>query len=181
MLVNYLINFFYIIYFSTALAADISMCGAKPSTLSSFFTDAEKIRVKCIEAAYKKEAELRDLEVRQLDDLQKKLEIDLKKVAYKVEYARVECTSPDRTWPAKKTEACHLITQQRNAIISRIDHLMGWDEPIKRKINTTESIDTTSNFEVPCPTDTELKKIQSVRYFDRSLYKLWERCVNLRY
>jgi len=181
MLANFHIKLFLIIFSISTHAADISMCGPKPSRLSSFFTDAEKIRVKCIESAYELEKKLRDEEVQQLDLLQKKLEIDLKKVAYKVSYAMVQCSSPDRDWPVKKTEECQRINQQRNAIISRIDHLMGWDEPFKSKIQQKANEDLGRNIELPCPSEEELQKIQSVRYFNRKLFKTWERCVNLRY
>jgi phosphoribosylanthranilate isomerase len=181
MLANYLIKIFFIIFTFTTHAADISMCGPKPSKLSSFFTDAEKIRIKCIENAYELEKKLRDEEVRQLDLIQKQLETDLKKVAYKVSYAIVQCHSPKNDWPIKKTEECQKINQQRNAIISRIDHLMGWDEPFKNKIQKNVQTELANNLELPCPNDEELQKIQSVRYFNRKAFKTWERCVNLRY
>lgn len=170
----------YIIFTTTVLAADVSMCGARPNVLSRFFTDAEKIRVKCINDAFDLEKKLRDDEVQKLDIIQKKLDLDIKKVAYKSTLTILLCDNEDHTWPKNKIEECHRLNEQRNAVISRIDHLMGWDIPMKSSLKSSPESIQNNQVEVPCPSAEELQKIQGIRYFDKKAYKTWERCVNLR-
>ena len=51
----YTIAFFFLFIITTPLHAEgpnYGMCGARPGMINRLFTDAEKIRIKCIEDAY---------------------------------------------------------------------------------------------------------------------------------
>lgn len=153
-------------------------CGAKPSFLDRMLTDAEKIRIKCIDDYYEKVKEKVRLEVEALHQSHKKLDVELRKVAVKVEVGRVEC-SPRRGEPERDprlVKKCQEIVVAQNAILYRIDELMGWNEKPKPPANAN----TTPNSIVPdCPSKQKLKEMEVTRMFNRKLFETWERCVSL--
>ncbi len=153
-------------------------CGAKPSFLDRMLTDAEKIRIKCIDDYYEKVKEKVRLEVEALHEAHKKLNVELKKVAIKVEVGRVEC-SPRRGEAERSPELikrCQEIVLAQNAILYRIDELMGWNE----KPRPQPSANTTPASIVPdCPSKQKLKEMEVSRMFNRKLFQTWERCVAL--
>lgn len=153
-------------------------CGAKPSFLDRMISDAEKMRIKCIDDYYEKVKEKVRLEVVALHESHKKLDAELRKVAIKVEVGRVEC-SPRRGEPErspKLIQRCQEIVVAQNAMLSRIDELMGWNEKPKPKPNSNTSAVTI----VPdCPSKQKLKEMEVSRMFNRKLFETWERCVAL--
>lgn len=163
----------------TAFSVDniYGSCGARPGVLESFFTQAKKIREKCVNDIYEAEKKKTQKEIDDLYATNKVLDEELKKVAYKVDYAMVRC-HPGRGEagnPAREKK-CSDIVETKNNIISRIDKLMGWDARPQPKAE--ENI-TAAKIAAPCPSQDELNKMQSVRYFNKALYQTWERCVNL--
>jgi|GEM_PF-1084114 hypothetical protein len=157
---------------------DVSMCGAKPGFLASLLTDAKEIRIKCINDAYEANKNKVLAEANELDLLQKKLGEELKKVAYTFDYGMVRCSPPSgQPQNPARTKKCQELNEARNAVIDRINTLMGWNErplPPKREETTNEQITP------PCPSKEDLKKIQVARAFNKKLYQIWERCVTLQ-
>jgi hypothetical protein len=154
------------------------MCGAKPGFLASLLTDAKEIRIKCINDAYEANKNKVLAEANELDLLQKKLGEELKKVAYTFDYGMVRCSPPSgQPQNPARTKKCQELNEARNAVIDRINTLMGWNErplPPKREETTNEQITPT------CPSKEDLKKIQVARAFNKKLYQIWERCVTLQ-
>jgi hypothetical protein len=119
------------------------MCGARPGLFDRLLTDAEKIRIKCIEDVYAANQEAIRKEVAELQATSQKLSLELKKVAVKVNYNIVQC-SPRTGEPArdpKLVSRCQELVKAQNQVISRIDELMGWSEKPRPKPtdNTTLS------------------------------------------
>ncbi|MBY0516953.1 MAG: hypothetical protein K2P81_08600 [Bacteriovoracaceae bacterium] len=157
---------------------DVSMCGGKPGFLESWLTNAKEIRIKCINDAYEANKQKTIAEANELDKLQKKLGEELKKVAYTFDYTMIRCSPPAGSPqnPAR-TKKCQELNIARNAVIDRIDKLMGWNErplPAKREEATQSQITP------PCPSKEDLQKIQVAKSFNRKLYETWERCVMLQ-
>lgn len=154
------------------------MCGAKPGFLASLLTDAKEIRIKCINDAYEANRNRVLAEANELDKLQKKLGEELKKVAYTFDYAMIRCYPPSGTPQNQvRTKKCQELNEARNAVIDRMDKLMGWkDLPLPAKREET----TNAQITPPCPSREDLKKIQVARAFNRKLYETWERCVTLQ-
>lgn len=157
---------------------DVSMCGAKPGFLASLLTDAKEIRIKCINDAYEANKKKTLAEVNLLNDMQKQLEVELKKVAYVYDGFMLRC-SPGGGPPPNpaRTKKCQELNDARNALIDRINTLMGWNErPLPPKREETTNAEVTP----PCPSKEDLKKIQPIRHFNKKLYQTWERCVTMQ-
>lgn len=153
-------------------------CGAKPSFLDRMLTDAEKMRIKCIDDYYERVKEKVRLEVEALHESHKKLDAELRKVAVKVEVGRVEC-SPRRGEPERSpnlVKRCQDIVTAQNAMLTRIDELMGWNERPRPKATPNTSA---ASIVPDCPSKQKLKEMEVTRMFNRKLFETWERCVSL--
>lgn len=154
------------------------MCGAKPGLLEGLFTDAEKIRIKCIEDVYKANQEAIQKEVADLHATSQKLSLELKKVAIKVDYNIVQCSPRTGEPPRaqKLIDRCSELVRANNAVISRIDELMGWSErPKPKPTDSNAAINATP----PCPSQAKLEEMKVARMFNRKLFETYERCVTL--
>lgn len=150
-------------------------CGAQPGVLEKLFTNAQKIREKCVEDIYEENKEKTRKEVEELHNTSNKLGAELKKVAVKVDFNIVHC-APRRGDPAREPKLikrCEDLVKAQNAIISRIDELMGWNDRPVTKV-THQSSESEAN--PPCPSKDKLKDMQVARAFNKKLYVLWERC-----
>lgn len=156
---------------------DVSMCGARPGLLERLLTDAEKIRIRCIDQAYEENRQKLLDEAIALDELQKSLKSELEKVAFEYTAFTLRC-HPNRGQVAdpERTKKCQEINLARNTVIERMNVVMGWNE---RPRPSNQSNPTAKDLTPPCPSKEDLLKIQPVRYFNRKLYQTWERCVTL--
>ncbi|MDO9182228.1 MAG: hypothetical protein Q7U04_07455 [Bacteriovorax sp.] len=164
---------------ATLQASEIyAVCKGKPSTFERLFTDATKIREKCIKDIYDEEKRKTEQEIEALYALNKSLDIELKKVAYKFDYNLVRCRAEgDEKANDSRTKKCGEIVTAKNSILTRIDKLNGWEiKPDFRDVNKDANLDS---LKPPCPSQEELNKMQAGRYFNSKLYKTWERCVTL--
>ena len=152
---------------------DTSQCGEAPGLLGRMFTDAEAIRRKCINDAY--DAPQRKVleEANALSDMIKKLEVELKKVAYDYKVYTVRCTpgAGDKKDP-QRVKKCNEINSARNAIIRRMNVLMGWNSAPRPQRDKITERDLTPP---PCPSPQDLEKLRPVRYFNKAAYQIWER------
>jgi len=152
-------------------------CGAKPGALESFFTQAEKIREKCISDIYEAEKKKTQKEIQDLYAANKAIDAELKKVAYKIEYSMVHCNSPRGGTPnSAREKKCNELVQAKTHVVSRIHKLMGWEARPIPKAHENVSME---KMEAPCPSQAELNRMKPVRYYNRKLYTTWERCVVL--
>ena len=170
---------FLFLYSSLLFASkpDVSQCGERPGLLGRMLTDADEIRKKCINDAY--DAHQRKVleEANALSDLSKKLEVELKKVAYDYKIYTIRCTpGPGDKKDAARTKKCNEINSARNAVINRMNVLMGWNSAPRPQRDKITEKDITPP---PCPSRQDLEKLRSVRYFNKGAYQMWERCVNL--
>jgi hypothetical protein len=153
-------------------------CGAKPGFFEKFLTDAEEIRIKCINDAFEANKRRTIEEANQLDVVQKQLKAEIDKVAYTSTLTMVRCDPPqgEPKNPAR-TAKCRELNQARNAVIERIDVLMGWNE---RPMSANQINTTIPQITPPCPPRDDLARIQAARHFNRRLFETWERCVQLQ-
>ncbi len=153
------------------------MCGERPGMINRLFTDAEKIRIKCIEDAYQANKEKVRKEIEDLYAMNTKLDAELKKSAIKINYNMVQC-SPKYGEPKRAPsliKRCEEIIVAKTAVISRINELNGWDaKPVAKNLKTKNS-----EVSPPCPSKEKLKEMQVARMFNRKLFVTWERCVTL--
>ncbi len=156
----------------------IKRCGDKPGILSRFFTDAEKMRLICIDQIFEEYKRKRDEEVDELDKISKELNKEISKVAVHQTVSTLDCGNPN-TRPEKLVEKCRELNIQRNLILKRIDHLMGWDQEFKSRVEASAIKPQSIEIVTPCPSEEELNKMKAVRYFHRKLYKTYERCRTL--
>lgn len=174
-----IIFIFLFLYSSLIFASqpDIAQCGERPGLLGRMLTDADEIRKKCINDAY--EAHRRKVleEANALSDLSKKLEIDLKKVAYEYKGYSIRCApGPGDKKDSQREKKCNEINSARNAVIKRMNVLMGWNStprPQRDKITEKDIAPP------PCPSSQDLEKLRAVRYYSKGAYQMWERCVNM--
>ncbi|PIP89151.1 MAG: hypothetical protein COW01_00230 [Bdellovibrionales bacterium CG12_big_fil_rev_8_21_14_0_65_38_15] len=155
---------------------NVAHCGARPSFLENLFTNAESIRVKCIDEAYEANRIKVLEEANQLSDMIKAMEVELKVVAYEYSYAMIKCTprNSERRDEAR-IKKCREINEARNSVIGRMNDLMGWNTRAEVRNENT----TIEEITPPCPSKSDLDKMKPVRYFNRSIYQTWERCVQL--
>ena len=163
---------------STSFATTYENCGTRPGLLERLISDAEKIRTKCIDDIYEANKKKVQKELDELHQANLLLSDEIKKSAIKVNYNIVIC-SPRKGEPARSPELisrCNELVNAKNAIISRIEEITEWESK-RPVISPTKA--TPEHIVPPCPSKENLKKIQSVRMFNRKLYKTWERCVTL--
>lgn len=153
--------------------ANYAMCGARPGLLERLISDAEKIRIKCIEDAYKANQEAVRVEVAQLIETNKKLTAEIKKVAVKVEYNRVQCEG-GASRSSKTVARCNELLKAQIAVVKRIQFLMGWSERPKPKPSDKDATITATP---PCPSKAKLEEMKVARMFNRKLFVTYERCV----
>lgn len=151
-------------------------CGPKPNMFSRLISDADKMREKCINDVYQEYLEARDKEVRELHEYSKYLESEVKKVAVKVTMILVDCGVETKRNPQFVLK-CRQLNAERNAVISRIDRLMGWDESFRTA--ASENVAAKDLPSPPCPSSTEMERIKGIRYYNKRLYQAWERCMVL--
>lgn len=153
-------------------------CGARPGLFERFLTDAEEIRIKCINDAFEANKRKTIEEANQLDAVQKQLKTEIDKVAYTSTLTMVRCDAPaGQPKNPARTAKCRELNEARNAIIERINTLMGWNE---RPLPANRAAITTPNITPPCPPREDLARIQPIRHFNRRLFETWERCVQLQ-
>jgi hypothetical protein len=155
-----------------------AQCGTRAGFLERFLTDAEEIRIKCINDAFEANKRKTTEEANQLDVVQKQLKAEIDKVAYTSTLTMVRCDPPpgEPKNPARSAK-CRELNQARNAVIERIDVLMGWNE---RPMSANQINTTTPQITPPCPPREDLARIQAARHFNRRLFETWERCVQLQ-
>ncbi len=155
---------------------DVAHCGAKPGFLENLFTNAQSIRVKCIDEAYEANRIKVLDEANELSDMIKAMAVELEQTAYEYTYGMVKC-EPRRGEPRDeaRVKKCREINEARNSAIGRMNDLMGWNT---RAVARTENT-TIEEITPPCPSKADLDKMKPVRYFNRRIYQTWERCVQL--
>lgn len=162
--------------FNLAVSDDLyRSCGPKPGFFAGLISDAEKMRIKCIEGIYEENQAKIKKEVEELYEVNQQIKNELTQVAAKVNYNIIEC-SPGSNGVVRtplQISRCKELVLAQQVVIGRIDELMGWNEKFKAQ-NADAAL-----VEPPCPTPETLNKIKPVRYFHRKLYKTWERCVVL--
>lgn len=153
-------------------------CGPKPGLIDRMLHDAEKIRLKCIDDAYESSQQAARLEVAQLYEISKKLDIEIKKSAIRVSNNNVQCVPRpgERSRDPKLVARCQELLKAQNGITTRTNNLMGWsNRPKPKAADSNASIAATP----PCPTKEQLDKMRPVRMFNRKLFVTYERCVTL--
>ncbi|MBC7428478.1 MAG: hypothetical protein H7336_07700 [Bacteriovorax sp.] len=153
-------------------------CGARPGILENLFSNASKIREKCVEDIYEANKKKTAKEIEELSVTSDKLGAELKKVAIKVNFNIVQCVprpgEPARD--AKLIKRCEDLVTAQNAVISRMDDLSGWsDRPRKKSSDDNKSVQ--ASITPPCPTKEKLQDLQVVRAYNKKLNEMWERCV----
>lgn len=162
----------------TSFAGDeFAQCGAPVGLFKDLFTNARHVREICIETLRQENQKKKQEELEEIQRAMKKVDNKLKAVAYSYESNRVYCESrtPFEAPSKERTKECRELLASKNALITRMDYLMGWD----RKL-TSKKVESTKEVELGCPNKEELQKIKAVRYFNKKLYQTWERCVVLR-
>lgn len=155
-------------------------CGTKPGFFDRLINDAEKIRLKCIDDIYEANKEKVRKEIEDLHETSNNIGIELKKVAIKVDFNIVQCSprSGEASRDPKLVQRCQELVSAKNAVISRIDELMGWNDRPRSRDNNKANANTAS-ISPPCPSKEKLKEMQVARMFNRKLFQTWERCVTL--
>lgn len=154
-----------------------AQCGARAGFLERLLTDAEEIRIKCINDVYEANKRKTLEEANQLDAVQKQLKSEIDNVAYTSTLTMVRCDAPaGQPKNPARTAKCRELNEARNAVIDRINTLMGWNE---RALPVNRAATTTPDITPPCPPREDLARIQAARAFNRRLFETWERCVQL--
>lgn len=155
-------------------------CGPKASFFERLLTDAEKIRIQCINDFYdQKKIEVDNL-VAELDkEIQKQKKI-IQENAYKAGpvLTTVQCDSRQGDHDPKKVATCEKALELYSALVAQMNHLMGWDIPRAKDFSGSPD-QVQKALEIKCPDEKTLKAIQPVRYFKKSLYQLYEHCIML--
>ena len=155
-----------------------AVCGPKPGLIDRLLNDAEKIRLKCIDDAYIASQKAVNTEVAQLQEISKKLDIEIKKTAIKIDKNHVQCAPKpgERSRDPKTVARCHELISAQNVITRRINNLLGWSKRPKPKTSDSNaSIAETP----PCPSKQKLDEMKVARMFNRKLFVTYERCVTL--
>lgn len=167
-----------LLWSSLALATEeveIGHCGERPGLVAQFFTDLDEIRTQCINDAYDENRKKLLDEANELSGFIKKIDEELKTVAYKYDRLQLVCEHPNH--PKNKVQQCRDLSQARKSAVNRMDTIMGWNErTITQKKNSTTRVEQITP---PCPSKDDLAKIQQFRYFNQRMYQTWEKCVNM--
>lgn len=163
---------------STFANDDIAQCGATPNFLTDLFTNASHVREICLETIKQENKKKKAAELAQIQNTLKEVDKRLDEVAYSNSETRVYCEprSSNQDPDQERTKKCRELLASKNALIARMDYLMGWDRRLARAPEKLSAQD----IQLDCPSTDELKKIRAVRYFNRNLYQSWEKCVTLR-
>ena len=157
---------------------DYAICGPKPGFIDRLLNDAEKIRIQCIDDAYKASQQAAMTEAAQLDEISKKLDVELKKSAIKIANNRIQCAPKpgERPRDSKLVAHCQELLSAQNVITGRINNLRGWSKrPKPKATDTNAKIAETP----PCPSKAKLDEMKVARMFNRKLFVTYERCVTL--
>lgn len=173
--------FFLMCFSSSAFAQDVqSLCGPRSSFFERLLTDAEKIRIQCINDYYdQKKIEVEKL-IAELDkEIQKQKKI-IQDNAFKAGpvLTTVQCDSRQGGHDPKKVAACEKALELYSALVAQMNHLMGWDIPRTKDFSASPE-QVKKSLEITCPDEKTLKAIQPVRYFKKNLYQLYEHCAVL--
>ena len=155
-----------------------AVCGPKPGLIDRLLNDAEKIRLKCIDDIYKASQVATNSELAQLAEISKKLDIEIKQKAIKIDKNYVQCSpKPGERARDRKIEArCQELIRAQNVITERMNNLRCWGKRPRPKVtDKNASIAVTP----PCPTKEKLDQMQVARMFNRKLFVTYERCVTL--
>ena len=150
-------------------------CGGKPGTLDRLFTNASKIREKCIDDVYAANKEKTRIEVEELARTYEKLGVELKKVAIKSSVGLVQC-APRAGEPArdlKLIKRCEEVVSSQNAITDRMNELTGWND---RGRPASHSKNINAEITAPCPSPEKLGDLRMAASFNRKLFLTWEEC-----
>lgn len=157
-----------------------SLCGPRASLFERLLTDAEKIRIQCINDYYdQKKIEVEKL-VADLDkEIQKQKKI-IQENAFKAGpvLTTVQCDSRQGGHDPKKVATCKKALELYSALVTQMNHLMGWDTPRTRDFSASPE-QVKKSLEITCPDEKTLKTIQPVRYFRKNLYQVYEHCAIL--
>lgn len=153
-------------------------CGGKPSTLDKLFTNAAKIREKCIEDIYEANKEKTRKEIEELANTIDQLNAEIKKVAIKSSVGLVQCEPRygEAARDKKLIKRCQDAVAAQNALIDRMDTLAGWKEKPRPK-SDVKNVEDALN--APCPPDHKLSDLRVAATYNRKLFKMWEHCRNL--
>ena len=165
---------------STFVAAktNYATCGPKPGLIDRLLNDAEKIRLKCIDDAYRASQVAVNTEMAELSEISKKLDIEIKKHAIKIDNNRIQCAPKpgERRRDPKTVARCQELLSAQNLITGRINNLLGWSKRPKPKATDSDAIIAETP---PCPSKQKLDEMQVARMFNRKLFVTYERCVTL--
>lgn len=178
---GYFLLFAIVLMFTGALFGQSSTtniygsCGAKPNALEKLFTNADKVRQKCLDDAFEQFKEQNRRELDELAKLSTNLSAEIKKVAIKSSVGLVQC-APRPGEPARDKnliKKCEELVVAHNAVSDRMNELTGWNiKPAPR------AEDKNSGKEVlpPCPSNDKLNDLRIAATFNRKLFERWERC-----
>lgn len=170
----------YLLFFIAVCAqTQASTCGARPNTIERLLFDTDKIYLQC-------EAEAREKKRQEVMDLVTELNKELKAQAAKLKQSadlfneslnRIRCQNPQQDRDPALVKQCQEDLALYNALLTQIDHLMGWSASVAHIDATPKDTPKKESIDVDCPDETTMKKIKPVRYFKKDLYKVYERCV----
>jgi hypothetical protein len=162
-----------------AIANDDLTCGPPPGMISKLFTDAEKIHLKCLEDADKRNRERVLKEVYELKAVSDKLETEIKATAISYTISTVQCEPRhgEKRDP-KLVKRCKDAVVAQRGVIDRMDTLMGWktqyvEKPVKNPVTSKPK----ESADYPCPSNQELDKMKVARVFNKRLNEMWTRCM----
>lgn len=160
-------------------AEDVMLCGPKPGVISSLLSDAEKIRQRCLDQVYEENRAKAIREVHALQEVQVKLDEEIKQTAISSTISTVQCVpNRNQTRDPKLVRRCQDAVRARTGVIARIDKLMGWQRNYPRPDARATSSNSQSKerTEFPCPSHAELQEMQTARVFNKRINEMWMRC-----
>ena len=156
-----------------------SSCGPQVNVFERLLTDAEEVRLKCIDDYYAEKKAERERLIVEVQQLIKEKELDLEKSAFKFDKKlnRVRCQNPNGDRDQTLVKKCEEDLKIYNALIAQLDQLMGWNivDPDRNK----SVAELQAQGEPPCPDQATMEKIKPLRLYRKHLYQLYERCAVL--
>lgn len=160
-----------------ANSEDYLQCGPPPGLISRLLTDAEEIRIKCIDQIYEANQEKVRKEVQSLSEVSKQLDEEIQRTAITRSHGMVQCVpSRGQTRDPKLVKRCQDAVANRAAVIDRIDRLMGWKQTYTRSSSDSKESRMKGPQEFPCPSPQEMEKMRVARAFHKRLNEMWTRC-----
>jgi len=155
--------------------------GVLPSALKTLVNVVYHIDKKCNDEflSYKKEVEK---ELDQVSNMEDELWIEINKVAVKAERRKGVVICPD---DQVKAEACRELLRKQGNLADHHNALLKWLLDNESYFNKKEAITSSTRVKKepptapPCPSTELLIRIKPYRYFNKNLYKAWERCPGL--